>query len=159
MRVWFLGAFLQIGGGTSHVLRKAQEIMEEFLIAIFQFLFEVVLQSLFELPWDWFVGSRELRLDQSSKNYHWVVGSLLMGGAVGVISLFVRPNTTIQSSSFRVLYLVFAPVFSAMISLLIARFFSSRGRPWIQPRLHTICTFCFTVVVTVLRFTYAHRPL
>jgi hypothetical protein len=133
--------------------------MEELLIAIFQFLFEVLLQSLVELPWDWFVGSRELRLDQSSKKFHWIIASLLIGAGVGVISPFIRPNTSIKSSSFRLLYLILAPLFSAMISFLIARFFSSRGRPWVQPRLHAICTFCFTLVVTVLRFTYAHRPL
>ena len=133
--------------------------MEEFLIAIFQFLFEVVLQSLAELPWDWFVGRRELGGNQSSKKFQWIVASLLMGGGVGVISLLIRPNTSIRSSSFRVLYLICAPPFSALISYILARFVSGRERPWVQPRLQTICAFCFTLVLTILRFTYAQRPL
>ena len=132
--------------------------MEEILIAAFQFFFEVVLQVLAELPWDWFVGSRESKRDQSSKKLGWIVVSLFMGGAVGLLSILVRPNTSIRSSALRMAYLGFAPPCSAWISWLVARWLAGRGRPWIQPRLHAICAFCFALVLTALRFAYTHRP-
>jgi hypothetical protein len=66
--------------------------MEEILIAIFQFLFEVVLQVIAELPLDLYVGSRESKRDQSTRKYEWIFVSLLMGGAVGGVSLLVRPK-------------------------------------------------------------------
>ena len=66
--------------------------MEELLIALFQFFFEVVLQILAELPWDIFIGVRESKGDQSSRNGGWILVRLLMGGAVGAVSLLVRPK-------------------------------------------------------------------
>ena len=132
--------------------------MEEILIAIFQFLFEVVLQVLAELPLDLYVGSRESKRDQSSRKYQWIFVSLVMGGAVGAVSLLVRPNTSIKSSTARIAYLVLAPPVSAWLSFVLARLFVGRGRSWIQPRLHAICAFCFALVLTVVRFTYAQRP-
>src|SRR5690349_8747663 len=132
--------------------------MEEFLIVLFQFIFEVVLQVLAELPWDFYVGARERRNEESSDKFGWAVVSLLMGGAVGVLSLWVRPNTSIKHSEARLAYLFLAPPCSAWVSLWVARFLARRGRPWIEPGLHATCAFCFALVLTVLRFTYAHRP-
>lgn len=132
--------------------------MEELLIAIFQFFFEVVLQTLMELPWDICVSSRESRRNQSPNKFQWLFLSLLMGGAVGSISLWIWPNTAMRSSGLRLAYLLLAPPCSAWISFLVARCLAHRSRPWIQPGLHAQCAFCFTLVLTVVRFTYAHRP-
>ena len=132
--------------------------MEEILIALFQFFFEVVLQILAELPWDIFVGLRESKRDQPSRNGGWILVSLLMGGAVGAVSLLVRPQTSIRSSAARIGYLILAPPLSAWISFLLARVLVSRGRSWVEPQLHARCAFCFALVLTVVRFTYAQRP-
>jgi hypothetical protein len=132
--------------------------MEEFLILVFQFIFEVVLQVLAELPFDLFVGSREFKRDQSSKGFEWIFVSLVMGGAVGAISLFVRPNTLLKSGTARIAYLILAPLLSAWFSFVLARLLAGRGRSWIIPKRHAICAFCFALVLTVVRFTYAQRP-
>lgn len=132
--------------------------MEEILIAVFQFLFEVVLQVLAEWPWDYFLGSREFRDDQWSRKMQWIIISVGMGCAVGLISLFLRPATSIRHSEWRVAYLILAPPCSAWISFTVARRLALRGRTWIHPRLHAICAFCFALALTVLRFTYARRP-
>ena len=88
----------------------------------------------------------------------WIIISLGMGCAVGLISLFLRPGTSIKHSEWRVAYLILAPPFSAWISFALARRLARRGRTWMNPSLHAICAFCFALALTVLRFAYAHRP-
>lgn len=131
--------------------------MEEFLIIVFQFFFEVVLQVLAELPWDLFVGSREFRQEQSSNTIQWIFVSLVLGGAVGALSLMVRPDTFLKHGMTRIAYLILTPVISAWFAFNLSRAFVSRGRSWIDPRLHAICAFSFALILTVVRFTYAHR--
>ncbi len=132
--------------------------MEDILIIVFQFIFEVVLQVLAELPWDLFVGSREFKREQSPNTFQWIFVSLIFGGAVGAISLALRPDTFLKSAAARIAYLLLAPFISAWSAFVLARFFVGQGRTWINPRLHAICAFCFALVLTVVRFTYAHRP-
>jgi hypothetical protein len=131
--------------------------MEEFLVLVFQLIFEVVVQVLAELPFDLFVGSREFKRDQSSKEFEWILVSLVMGGVVGVISLLVRPNTLLKSGTARIAYLILAPLISAWCSFGLSQLLAGRGRNWITPKRHAICAFCFALVLTVVRFTYAHR--
>ena len=139
-------------------MAAAYDHMEDLLIIIFQFVFEVVLQVLAELPWDLFIGSSESRSDQSSNKLKWVFVSLALGGAVGAGSLVVRPDTFLKSATGRIAYLILAAPISAWCALVLARAFVERGRTWINPRLHAICAFSFALVLTIVRFTYAHRP-
>lgn len=131
--------------------------MEELLLILFHFLFEVVLQILIELPFDWLVGMRESRAPQDSSSGRWYFISLLLGGAVGALSLWVFPDSFIKSSGGRVAYLVFAPLISAGCVLLLSRFRVARSKDWINPRLHALCAFWFALVLTIIRFTYVHR--
>ncbi len=132
--------------------------MEEILIIVFQFLFEVVLQILAELPWDLFLSSRGRSIEPSSDESLWITLSFLLGGAVAMASLYLRPNTYLKHSSTRIAYLVFAPVCSAGVSFLLARYNAKRTPSYYSPKLHATCAFCFALVLTVVRFTYAHRP-
>jgi len=132
--------------------------MEELLIFIFQFFFEIVLQVLLELPFDLFVGSRESKRDQSSRMFQWSVVGLVLGGVAGGISLFIFPQTFIKTSQWRIVYLIVAPTISAVFSFVLARAFVAKGKHWIDPKLHAVCALCFALVLTVLRFTYAQRP-
>ena len=131
--------------------------MEEIFIVIFEFLFEIVLQVLIELPFDWLLGARESRSSQVANRTIWIGAALGFGAGLGLVSLIVRPHSFIKSSELRVAYLFAAPVLSAATSLLISRLLAKRSRPWITPRLHAWCAFYFTVIFTVLRFTYANH--
>lgn len=132
--------------------------MEEILVAILQFFFEVVLQTLLEAPWDFWIGRRELRGDPSSKTVSWILTSIILGAGAGVISLWLFPNTRIHSSLFRLLYLIFAAPISGMFSYWFSMVLARAGREWIQPPLHAWCAFSFTLMVTLIRFAYVHRP-
>ncbi|CAN5662108.1 hypothetical protein BH11VER1_BH11VER1_36720 [soil metagenome] len=131
--------------------------MEEILLILFHFLFEVVLQILIELPFDWFVSMRESKVPQDSKSGRWFFFSILLGGSVGALSLWVFPNTFIKSNGGRLAYLFLAPVISAACSLLLSRARVARSKDWVNPRLHAICAFWFALMLTIIRFTYAHR--
>ncbi|MEY4483106.1 MAG: hypothetical protein RL693_558 [Verrucomicrobiota bacterium] len=131
--------------------------MEELLLILFHVLFEVVLQILIELPFDWFVGMRESKAPQDSRPGQWYFVSILLGGGVGVLSLWVFPNSFIKSSGGRIAYLVFAPLISAGCALLLSRIRVARSKDWINPRLHALCAFWFALVLTIIRFTYVHR--
>ena len=132
--------------------------MEEIIILIFQFLFEVVIQILAELPWDWFIDSREHKSDEVPAHWKWATGSLVMGAVVGFVSLGLHSDTFIKTSGARIAYLVLAPPFSAWISLMLSRRMVRRGRKWVGPNLHALCSFCFALALTIIRFTYTHRP-
>jgi len=110
------------------------------------------------LPWDLFIGSSESRSDKSSNNLEWIFVSLALGGAAGAVSLVVRPDTFLKSATSRIAYLILAAPISAGCAFVLARVFVERGRTWINPRLHAICALSFAVVLTIIRFTYAHRP-
>lgn len=131
--------------------------MEEILVLLFEFIFEVLLQILVELPWDLFLGSRESKQEQIRPALAWGLWSALIGAGVGGLSLLIHPGTFIKSSGARIAYLVLAPLLSALVSWQLSQSFVRRGREWITPRLHAICAFWFALTLTVIRFTYAHR--
>jgi hypothetical protein len=131
--------------------------MEEFLIFLLQFLFEVVAQFLCELPWDWFVGSREWRLEAPSGSWEWACTSFLIGTGFGIISLALRPTTAIHSAAGRIAYLLLAAPISGLLSRWFAAVIRDCGRAWIDPRRHAVCAFSFTLAMTLIRFAYAHR--
>lgn len=131
--------------------------MEELLVLIFEFLLEVVAQILLELPWDSFVGSRERKYDDTPSAWVWGFWSLVIGVAIGGLSLWLHPDTFIKSSGARIAYLILAPLLSALVSWELSQRFVRRGRQWITPRLHAICAFCFALGLTVIRSAYAHH--
>ena len=132
--------------------------MEELLIFFFQFFIEVVLQVLLELPWDIFIGERESSGEQSFNKWQWAFASLICGALAAAAVMWFHPDTYIKSSGVRIAYLFLAPPVSALFSRMIARRFARKGRVWVEPNLHALCAFCFSLALTVLRFTYAHRP-
>jgi len=98
--------------------------MEDLLIAIFQFFFEVIVQLLAEVPWDLSLGISEKRsaLRDSDPNYiFWGFGSLLAGAALGGASLLAHPHTVITHSWARVAYLFFAPISALFFSYFLSQ--------------------------------------
>ena len=132
--------------------------MEELLIVIFQFTFEILLQVLAELPWDLFLGSRQTTSTPQSNSGLWIVLSLIAGGSIGGLSLFVFPTALLHWRSARMANLIVAPTVSALASLYFSRSFTARRGNRSNPNIRAICAACFTFALAIIRFTYASRP-
>ena len=131
--------------------------MEDLLIVIFQFFFEMVLQVLAELPWDVWVGSRQSAVHCEPGPGLWIVLSLIAGGCVGGASLLIFPTTLLHWGSARMANLVVAPFTSAFVSHSLSRWSRSRRGNEPYPKIRTVCAACFTFALAVIRFTYATR--
>jgi len=133
--------------------------MEEFLVVLFQFLFEVVLQVLAELPWDAFVGSREIPSPKEWGGWQWGALSFFAGLAVGGLSLIFLPNTLLRSGGVRMINLLVAPTMSGLVAFTFSNVQKSRSKSkGADPSLRAVCAACFTLALALIRFTYATRP-
>lgn len=134
--------------------------MEELLIVIFQMVFEIILQILIQIPWDFglSVGERRASEADHDPNYFlWIAGSLLTGALIGGISLLGFPHTFITHGWARMTYLFLAPLLSGFLSYYLAKNKSSIDVLTNRPRMHAFCLFLFSLGITVIRFTYAQR--
>ena len=133
--------------------------MEEFLVILLQFVFEVLLQALAELPWDAFIGTGSSR-SGGSEAYDglWIVLSLIAGAALGGASLLLFPTTLLHWGGLRMANLVVAPAVSAYISLFFTRRRSAETTPRTNGTTRAVCAACFTFALAIVRFTYAARP-
>jgi hypothetical protein len=132
--------------------------MEDLLIVILQFFFEVLLQVLAELPWDLFVGSRQTSPNHEAGPGLWVVLSLAAGAGFGGISLLVFPTTLLHWSAARMANLIVAPAISGFVSF---SFWRARKRAAVNrsdAKMRAVYAGCFTFGLAVIRFTFAGRP-
>jgi hypothetical protein len=129
--------------------------MEELLIIIIQFLFELILNVLINIPFDW--PSRSRHTPEPDRIVGvcmlWFGGGCLLGG----ISLLVLKHTLIALAALRILNVVAAPLGSAYLSQSIASR-RARDNPYIHPRNHFWQAFWFTLGLVLIRFAYASRP-
>lgn len=128
--------------------------MEEILIVILQFLFELIVEALSYIPFDWIPrGTSKQEPDSiSTRCFFWFCGGCLLAGA----SLLVFRHTLISVSSLRMANVALAPVASAFFSQAIARR-RADSNPFIVPRNHFWQAFWFTAGLTLIRFVYASR--
>jgi len=134
--------------------------MEEVLVLILQFIFEVGLQILAELPWDLVVSSRPAssRYNNDGGPGLWIVLSLIAGAAVGGFSLLIFPMTWLHLPATRMANLIVAPTVSGYVSAGFAKYWAGRkGKP-ANPAIRVTCAACFTLALALVRFTYATRP-
>jgi len=134
--------------------------MEDLLVALFQFFFEVILQILVQLPWDFSLGQTEKKsvLYHDEPNYiFWLFVSLLAGVALGGASLLAHPHTIITHSWARVAYLFLAPISAWLFSYFFSKYGILKKTPEANPKWHAACLFLFSLGLTVIRFTYADR--
>ncbi|HEX4796823.1 MAG TPA: hypothetical protein VH370_23730 [Humisphaera sp.] len=133
--------------------------MEDVLILILQFIFEVGLQVLAELPWDLFVGRRQTASNPNRPAGPgvWIFLSLIAGAAVGGLSLLIFPTTLLHLPATRMANLAVAPAISGFASAGFSRLWPNRRKPG-DPAIRPIAAACFTFALAVIRFTYAARP-
>lgn len=128
--------------------------MEEVLVLILQFLFELVLNvftfSSFDFP------SQRRRLPEPEVIWGWGLVWFLVGACVGAVSLLVFNHAIINWSVLRIVNLVVSPVVSAYLSQVVA-VRRAQSNPNINPRNHFWYAFWFTLGVAIVRFAYVSR--
>ncbi len=125
--------------------------MEELLIAIIQFVLELLLEVLANLPIDW--PSRKRSAPESAnvawRCLLWCGGGALLGG----LSLLPLPHSLIQLPALRIANLVLAPPLSGALSWWLTQR-HSRHNANLLPRYHFWRAFAFTLGLVAVRFAY-----
>ena len=128
--------------------------MEEFLVIVLQFLFELVLNIFANVPFDW--PSKKRRTPEPEtitlRCFLWSIGGCLLGW----VSVLLFKHTLISIGALRILNVVLAPLASAQLSQAIARR-RSQFNSNIFARNHYWQSFWFTLALVLVRFTYATR--
>jgi hypothetical protein len=128
--------------------------MEEMLIVVFQFIIEIFVEAIANIPFDW--PSKNRKTPESDKIFLSCFGWLCFGGLLSWGSLFFIKKTLIKIGLLRVVNLFIAPLLSGWISYVLASN-RSRNNGFIKPKNHFWQAFWFTLGLAVVRFAYAKR--
>jgi len=126
--------------------------MEDILIIAIQFLFEVVFDILFSLPFEWpWRDDKDLE-----REWRWLryAGLFLFACAFGWLSLLWVQNALMHSPWLRILNLISAPLISAGIAQKLAKN-RARTNSTIIPSQHYWQAFWVTLGFTLVRFAYS----
>lgn len=130
--------------------------MEEILVAIFQFLLELIGQTLvwnvLYLPFD-FSSFRDFPTGRAG----YTVLAFLGGLICGWILLIPFPSTSIHLPWLRIATLIASPVLAGSISYVVAELRAGLGHT-VESRHHFWYGFTFTLGLAIVRFAYAHHP-
>jgi len=136
--------------------------MEEFLILILQ----AVAQFLFELlaywPWDiwWWDDYERPPYREGERDWSfagWMFLALMVGAAVGWVSLYVFPDVLVKWGWLRMALLAVTPLGSAFLAKTMAE--ARRTSDSLEdPHSHFWFSLCFSIGLVWVRFAFAHRP-
>ena len=117
---------------------------------LFQLLFEVLGQALFEIAMD--------VLARSNKPVERVIASSFLLGLlailVGLTSLALLPHHVFHNGGIQLAALIFIPVLNGLLMSAIGRHMRSKGRDR-SPLEHFVPAFTFSLVVSLIRFLCA----
>src|SRR5262245_29021211 len=126
--------------------------MEEVLIFVLQLMVEVLVEVLVYLPFDLPLQRSEVTGER--KGWGWGLVYLLLGGAVGGLSLLVAPRLLLHSAGARVANLLLAPLAAGGLSWGLAEFRRAGGAA-VCPRTHFWTAFGFVFAFAGVRLAYA----
>jgi hypothetical protein len=128
--------------------------MEEVLVVLFQFLFELILNVLSNLPFEWPSKGRQTPERESI----WPVCAIwfMVGCGVGGMSLLLVGYALLQPGWLRIANLVLSPIASGLIAKTLAEQ-RAPSNPMLVPRNHFWYAFWFSLGVAFTRFAYATR--
>jgi hypothetical protein len=124
--------------------------VEEILVAIIQFLFEAVAQSIWSFPFGFYPP------DDSSAGAGrgWLIVAVFVGGlAAGAASIALVPHSYLHHAWLRVASLVVSPLLAGAIAWCLAEMRISY-RPEVVPSRHFWYAFTFTMGLSLYRFAY-----
>ena len=128
--------------------------MEELIVLLAQFLFEVVLNVLGNVPFEWL--SRSRKTPDPPAVWPTAMAWFLLGALIGWLSTLLISHTLITLPTLRVLNLLVSPIASALLSHASAQH-RSKLNPNITPRNHFWYAFWFTFGLVLARLAYALR--
>jgi len=134
--------------------------MEELLIVLFQFFFELAINgNVFSLlPFD--LLSKKRTTPERDSVWKFVLPLCLvwsfLGTVVGSLSLIVFTYTFLQNSGLRIVNLLVSPLLSGVLAQILARH-RAKLNPLLIPRNHFWYGFSFSLGITSVRFVYALR--
>ena len=123
--------------------------MEELLVVLIQFLFEVVGQALLSVPFD-FCPRREYP-DYSRAAL--TIVAFAVGVAFGAASVALVPHSYLPYAWLRIASLVASPLLAGAIAWCVAELRISY-KPFLVPRHHFWYAFTVTLGLSLVRFAY-----
>ena len=127
--------------------------MEEVLVAIIQFVFEVAAQSIGWLPFGYY--PRDDYSDRGSRIFLTVL-AFLGGVACGGASIFFLPHSYLHYAWLRIASLVASPLVAGGIAWCVAEM-RVPYRPHVVPGLHFWYAFTFTLGLSLYRFAHVQH--
>lgn len=134
--------------------------MEELLIVLLHFLFELLFDILISVPWDaaFWLNERARRNRGLSPPSHVPIlfTAALVGGVLGFMSLAVWPHTLLRFGWMRMLNIVLAPALSGALAFHSARRRKARGDVS-EEKLHAWFAALLSLAFVLIRFTWGVR--
>ena len=133
--------------------------MEAFLEVVLQFLFEIIIQVVVQLACEFGLQSIVEAFKPGEVKNPWLAGFgyILLGAAVGGLSLLAFHSTMIHHSALRLVNLFLTPVVAGLVATTVGRWRRKRGQDLI--RLDRFgYGFLFAFAMALVRFLYATRP-
>lgn len=129
--------------------------MEEALVLLLQFLFELIINIFSYMPFD-FLPTRQERGKEAWPAKTSLVVFFLVGALLGWLSLLLFKHTLIGYSWIRIANVLVAPLISGFYAQLFSGLRKERY-PDVLPREHFWQAFNFSLAFALVRFTYAVR--
>lgn len=127
--------------------------VEELIIVIVQFTFEVLVSTFVGAPFG-FNARKPIQHESNSAGYQIVFA--LAGALLGYVSAYLLPFKLLPYSWFRLLNLVIAPVAGGYVAKAIATH-RAKTDPLIEPKVHFWNAFSFILPFALLRLAYVAR--
>jgi hypothetical protein len=126
--------------------------LEEILILIIQFFFEVLINIGLHIPFE--SSSKKRSSQEPEAIWPWCILLFFGGCFLGWISLLIFKHTYIPTPFLRIASMLVSPILAAFLSKFIA-IGRSQINQVIIPRNHFWRAFWLTLGFTVVRFAYA----
>lgn len=133
--------------------------MEEIIILIIQGIVEFLFEFFSYLPWDWWSYDwySDEREDRHGSFVWTLIISLVIGGVLGWLSIYIFPTVLVKWGWLRIALLFISPLGSGMMARTMTQLRAENNKN-IDANAHFWISLCFSVGLVWIRFAFAHRP-
>jgi hypothetical protein len=134
--------------------------VEELLIVLVQFLFDLLFDTVVSIPFDWLFGheerARRRRGLEPRTHAPILLGAAVVGTLLGAMSLVVMPKTLLRLGWLRMLNLVLAPALAGTLAFQASRRRRMRGAVS-DDELHAMSAALLSFAFVAARFLWGVR--